>query len=253
MRAVQRRHFNVYIDEAGDDGWHNPAGDGDGTSSEWLVLAGVPIFEEYDRERTRVIDELRGKLKRPPHKALHWRDLRRESQKRLVASTLAAWPFTPVCFAALWKPRLLDAPGLRIKGQLYNYAARLLIERLSWVAEASGRRLNLLFESRATTSYEDLQSYIESIQADPRCSITPGTIAEVRPVPSSMKGAQIADFYAGAAQEALEREYGISAPDYLLRVRHQLFRRPGRSVLDDGFKVFPDPRGLGAYLWLDTL
>jgi hypothetical protein len=125
---------------------------------------------------------------------------------------------------------------------------------LSWVAAKAGRKLNLLFESRATTSYDDLVRYVEAIQADPACSITPNTIAAVRPVPSSLKGAQIADFYAGAAHDALEREDGMSAPEYLLRLRHQLFRQAGRSVLDDGFKMFPEgAKNFDVYPWLEGL
>jgi hypothetical protein len=237
-----RRYVNAYIDESGDDGFARLGEHGPGASSEWLILAAVLMFEEEDRVRTEAVDRLRQELGKPPPTPLHWRKLRKQSQKRRAVGILAAEPLH-FCVVALWKPPFVSeaSPGLRKKGYLYNYAARFLIERLSWYANNGNRGLNLLFESRATTSYTDLAQYIQTIQGDPDCSIPPGTIADVRPVPSALKGAQLADHYAGAAQDALGLDkHGMSSSEYLWALRHQLFRQPGRSVLKDGFKVFPD-------------
>lgn len=256
----ERRCFNAYIDESGDEGFRKLGERAKGASdasSEWLVLAAVLMFEEQDRERTQAVDRLRELLNRASTRApLHWRDLRNDhSKKRRVMDLLAGEPLI-FSVVALWKPGLKgQSAALKRKGYLYNYAARFLIERLSWFADRGGRRLNLFFESRATTSYADLEGYITAIQADPECSITPGAIARVQPVNASRKGAQLADFYASLTAEALEPDpYGYTTPDYLLRVRHQLFRRPPRSVLRDGFKIFPDRAADAArYSWLRRL
>ena len=244
------RCFNACIDESGDEGLGTPG------SSEWLVMAGVLMFQERDVVCTRAVDRLRDVLDKPPPKPLHWRNLRRQQQKRKATSLLASEPLH-CSIVALWKPAIVaeGAPGLHRKGYLYNYAARFLIERLSWFAKNGGRQLNLLFESRATTSYDDLRRYVQAIQRDPQCSIEPNTIADVRPVSAVTKGAQLADFYAGVAQEALEPdELGFCDPEYLLALRHQLFRRPQRSILDDGFKVFPlRDEHRDRYRWLGVL
>ena len=156
-----------------------------------------------------------------------------------------------------WKPALIGrAEALRgRKGYLYHYAARFLIERLSWFAEGQDRQLNLFFESRATTKYAELALYVRAIEADPRSSIRTGVISGVQAVNASRKGAQLADFYVGAAAEALEPDPdGYLEADYLLRVKHQLFRRPPRSVLRDGFKLFPDEAADSRrYPWLHSL
>lgn len=244
---ANNRYFNVYIDEAGDEGFRKlgqRARGESGASSEWLILASVLVHEEFDRERTRAVDDLRTVLNRTKsHKPLHWRDLRNDhSKKRRAMDLLASRPFN-VSVVALWKPPIVErSPALQRPTYLYNYAARFLIERLSWFAKPSGRRLNLLFESRATTRYDDLERYVRSIEADPRHRIEQECIAHVQPVNASRKGAQLADFYAGAAQDALEPDpHGYTTTDYLHSVRSQLFRRPGRPVWKDGFKVFPDP------------
>jgi hypothetical protein len=138
---------------------------------------------------------------------------------------------------AFWKPALRGrAEALeRRKSYLYHYAARFLIERLSWYAEARNRPLNLFFESRATTKYVDLATYVRAVEADPTSSIRTGIIGRVEAVNASRKGAQLADFYVGAAAEALEPDPdGYLEADYLLRVRHQLFRRPPRRAERNG-------------------
>lgn len=256
----EHRCFNAYIDEAGDEGFTNLARRGprrDGDSSLWLILAAVLVLEEQDRERTAAVDRLRALLNRPPPKPLHWRDLKTDhTKKRRAIALLAAEPL--VCsFVALWKPGMLEsARGLRRKGYLYNYAARLLVERLSWFARGQRRRLNLLFEHRASTSYADLHRYMADMESDSRTSIEPGSIAAVSPVESSRKGAQLADYYVSATREALEPDaYGLLEERYLLSFRHQLYRPSGKSVFAYGFKIFPDLQGpdRAQYPWLDEL
>jgi hypothetical protein len=207
-------------------------------------MAGVLMAEEEDRERTQAVDELRVLLNRTKSRApLHWRDLRQNhSKKRRAMDFLGSQPLT-FSIVAFWKPALLGrADALqRRRGYLYHYAARFLIERLSWFAEAKDRQLNLFFESRATTKYSELATYVKAIEADASSSIRTGIINRVEAVNASRKGAQLADFYVGAAADALEPDPdGYLDSDYLLRVKHQLFRRPPRSVLRDGFKFFPD-------------
>lgn len=258
-RVAERRCFNAHIDEAGDDGFSNlgrwgPRRDGD--SSLWLILGAVLVLEEQDRERTAALDRLRALLNRPPPKPLHWRDLKTDhTKKRRAIALLAAEPL--VCsFVALWKPGMPEtARGLRRKGYLYNYAARLLVERLSWFATRQRRRLNLLFEHRASTSYADLQRYMAAIEQHPDTRIEPNSIASFQPVESSRKGAQLADYYVSAAREALEPDaYGLLEERYLLSLRHQIYRPPGKSVFAYGFKVFPDSgRDIALYPWLNDL
>lgn len=223
---MAQRELNAYIDESGDEGFRKLGQRADGAhdaSSEWLVLAGVLMFAEQDRQRTHMAAE-------PLHFAL----------------------------VALWKPGIAARSSAltRNKGYLYNYGARLLIERFSWFARNAGRRLNLMFESRASTSYADLERYVADIQRDPSCTIAAGTIASVSPVNANRKGAQIADFYASACAEAFERTPGgYIEEEHLLRLKHQLYRPHGRgSVLNNGLKIFPDDNGHSARLpWLSQL
>lgn len=246
--------FHAYIDEAGDEGFKNPGAVGRGTSSEWLVLAAVIVAEEDDLALSRVVNRLRILLNKPPPRPLHFRFLRSHAKKRAAMDMLGAEPFV-FSAVALWKPDI-QSGFLKTPPHLYNYAARFLTERLSWYADDQGRRLRLFFENRAATSYADLAGYMQWIQyQDPACQIRPNTIVGFQPVSTTVKLAQVADFYASATAAALEPdEYGRPEEDYLLRVTHQLYRPSGASVFSYGFKVFPNS-GLDRtrYPWLDTL
>lgn len=258
------RQYNVYIDESGDEGWRKVGQGGLGVkdaSSEWLILAAVVSHAEHDAKNMRVIDELRETTKKSQsRKPLHWRDLGNDHyKKRIVADTLGNHPMALFSIAALWKPALAErAPGLRKSGYLYHTTGRYLIERLSWLAwdtpGASKRQLNLFFESRQQTSYNDLEAYMREVEKDPEASIYDGSIRRVQPINPSVKGAQVADLVAGAVQDALEPNHrGDVETDYLQRLRGRLFCRPGKSVLKYGLKIFP-PEALDEqrYSWLRT-
>lgn len=247
---MSRPYFHVYIDEAGDEGFKTPETPGRG-SSEWLVLAGLIVPEEDDLGLSRCVDSLRTLLKKPPPRPLHFRRLRQHSQKRAAMALLAgeAFMFSAV---AIHKPQITSA-YLRQPPHLYNYAARFLAERLSWYADDLGRRLRLFFENRASTSYEDLEGYMQWIQySDPNCTIRPGCIASFQPVSPDLKLAQVADFYASSTFAAFEPdEFGEPTPDYLTRVSHQLYRY-GQDVHGYGLKVFPSA-DRDRYPWLEQL
>lgn len=244
-------NLNAYIDEAGDEGFVTIAAPGQG-SSEWLVLGAVIVKEEEDLALSHAVDDLRVLLNRPPPKALHFRKLRHNT-KRAAMDRLGTYGFT-FSIVALWKPPQGVGKAFPQPPYMYNWACRLLVERLTWYADDQGRGINLFFENRATTSYADLQAYMAWIQNDPNCQIRPGCIQSVKPVNQSVKLIQIADFYVSAAFAALEPDtFGNSEEDYLLRVKHQLYRRNGK-LFAYGFKCFP-PNGIDPqrYPWIASL
>ena len=243
--------YNAYIDEAGDEGFVTPTVPGRG-SSEWLVLGGLIVRQEDDLPLSHAVDDLRVLLNRPPPKPLHFRDLRHNA-RRAAMDKLATYDFV-FSIVALWKPPQGAGKQFPKPPYMYNWACRLLVERLTWFADERGRALNLFFSNRATTSYARLEAYMNWIQNDPTCSIRRGCIQGFQPVNQTVKLIQIADFYTSASFAALEPDpFGNSEEDYLMRVRQQLYRRKN-NLFSYGFKGFP-PIGLDRkrYPWLANL
>lgn len=247
---AQTQELNAYIDEAGDEGFVTVTLPGRG-SSEWFVVGAVIAPKENDLELSHAVDDLRTLLERSPPKPLHFRHLG-HNQRRAAMDLLGRRPLT-FSIVALWKPTQGDRTFPK-PPYMYNWACRLLVERLTWHAQANGRKVNLYFSNRASTSYADLRAYLQMLQADPQCAITPNTINDFRSVNQQVKLIQVADFYTTATFMALEPDsFGNSEEDYLMRVRHQLYRR-GQNLFSYGFKVWPTTgRDLRRYPWLAQL
>lgn len=247
---VQVQEFNAYIDEAGDEGFVTVTIPGRG-SSEWFVVGAVIVPKENDLLLSHAVDDLRTLLNRPPSKPLHFRNLG-HNPRRAAMNRLGQYGFT-FSVVALWKPtqggRTFPKPPY-----MYNWASRLLVERLTWYAAERGRKVNLFFSNRSSTSYAQLRTYIRALQKDPDCQIRPNTIKDFRPVNQQVKLIQVADFYASSAFMALEPDsFGNSEEDYLMRVRHQLYRR-GNNLFSYGFKIWPTAgRDVRRYPWLAQL
>jgi hypothetical protein len=244
--------YNAYIDEAGDEGFVTMTTPGQG-SSEWLVLGAVIVKEEDDLALSHAVDDLRQLLNKPPPKPLHFRNLRHNA-RRAAMDRLARYDFV-FSIVALWKPPG-SGPGKQFPKApyMYNWACRLLVERLTWYADDHGRKINLFFSNRASTSYQELQSYMNWIQNDPACQVRRGCIDSFKPVNQTVKLIQIADFYTSASFMSLEPDsFGNSEEAYLQRVKHQLYRRSG-NLFSYGFKGWPT-QGLDRqrYPWLAAL
>jgi hypothetical protein len=255
---VSHLHVNAYIDEAGDEGFTRLGWRAKGVmeaSSEWLILGAAVVPAERDAQHTDAVDRIRIAVgKTQTRRPLHWRDLRNDHAKKRRAMDVLASTAIVFSAVALWKPPLERAPGLgKKRGYLYNYAARFLVERLSWYASSQGRRVNLLFENRATTSYSALQQYVQAIERHPASSIRRHSLGDVRPVSASTKGAQIADYFVSATADALEPDLdGYTETEYFMRIRHRLYCPPGRELLKYGFKVYPN-QAVDRHPWLRDL
>lgn len=228
--------YNAYIDEAGDEGFVTVTVPGQG-SSEWLIVGAVIVPEEDDLMLSHAVDDLRQLLNKPPPKPLHFRNLRHNA-RRAAMDKLATYPFT-FTIVAPWKPPQGAGKAFPRPPYMYNWACRLLVERLTWYADDRGRGLNLFFSNRASTSYAQLQAYMNWIQNDPACEIRQGCIQGFQPVNQTVKLIQVADFYASASFMALEPDsFGNTEEDYLMRVKAQLYRR-NNNLFSYGFKGWP--------------
>lgn len=139
--------FNVYIDESGDEGFRFGEGRG---SSRWFALSAVITRSERDLETVKLVDEVRLQLRKHQRADLHFRDLRHEQRLPYIQRIAAAHVRTVTVL--VHKPSL-DADVYSAKGLLYNYATRLLLERVSWLCRdkrtQDEHRARLIFSNRS--------------------------------------------------------------------------------------------------------
>lgn len=235
------RHIThrCYIDESGDEGFKFGHG-----STEWFFLTGIIVRDEDDHKlrafRAALLKELWTDRNQCTPGKLHWKKLD-HNRKLAIATRLRD---QPVCCinVGIWKPKLDRACYINRADLLFNYAARLLLERMSWHIASHRGWAHITFSNRTRFRLDLLQAYVTQILSTSRNEIRavfdPQDI-DVRTM-DQVDLLQIADACAGAAQDAFDPDpYGNTHPYYLLAMADRLYRRNGK-VFGYGLKLFPD-------------
>src|SRR6266496_2764834 len=115
----------VYIDESGDEGFLFGKG-----SSTWFVLSGVVTQKTTDLNTVKLVDTVRTTLGRKDQEPLHFRNLKHEH--RLPFLHQIAQADLKTVSVLIHKPSIRNVELFQQKYRLYFYAARLLLERISW-------------------------------------------------------------------------------------------------------------------------
>lgn len=248
--------YKCYIDESGDEG----IGTG---GSRWFILGALIIPQEREDELKNIVIGIQQRLE---VKVLHWYKLKKHQQKIFLCQELLNGEWAYCCIATDKNhPNVLNAPNMKRKDQLYCYSVKLLFERLSWYARDNGNRIATpIFEYRSSTSYSDMESYIEKlsnwIPAD-AVTISWGNInyKSYRLLPKNQSELlQACDCITGAVKDALEfGRLGIVEPTYILKLQERLYRRGG-NLFSYGFKfLHVKPRDMkqikDEYEWLQTI
>jgi hypothetical protein len=256
--------FNVYVDEAGDEGFvfnqQPPMG-----SSRWFIVAGVIVRQDEDLNVSHAIDRIKDRLQWSTdpirrRRALHWRKLG-HAQKLMVSGELAQEPLTSV-HVCMWKERFLSSSPLRDSELLYHYSLRLLLERASWFVHRHNGQMRVIISNRARFRLDGLREYVRVLQSDPRFQgrpvFEPDHLTVTRP--DLQKMLQIADAFASATLNALDpNQFGDTEPRYLQRIEHCLYRHgASRRLWSYGLKIFPSDSAtrqavLDTHPWLRDL
>ncbi|MFW6132920.1 MAG: DUF3800 domain-containing protein [Planctomycetota bacterium] len=159
--------FVTYVDESGDEGFlFKGLGRG---SSVWFVLSAVVTRKHRDLPTVRLVDEMREVLGRTHHSPLHFRRLKHHQRlpylQRIARARLRA------VTVLIHKPSIRQPELFGERYRLYFYAARLLLERVSWLCRDHSHRddsgdgsTQLFFSNRAGMSYEEMRVYLDKLQ-----------------------------------------------------------------------------------------
>lgn len=249
--SATKPSFVVYVDESGDEGFvfHK---DGSG-SSRWFVLSAAVIRQTNDMEMVRCLKEVRALLNKEPKTPLHFVDLKHEQRVPYIRR-VGALPIRTVS-VIIYKPLISEPEKFQnTKYLLYRYAARLLLERVSWLCREHRKTgeddgfADVIFSNRSNMSYDDIRSYFkllcqqaeanpQQVQIDPSV-IDPDRISAVEH--SKLAGLQVADAVASGIHFALKvNRYGETEAGYLPHLKNTFYRHK-REVMGYGLKFWPE-------------
>src|ERR1700693_1771256 len=158
--AIPEHSFVAYIDEAGDEGFQFDKG-----SSEWFILSAAIVEKDRDHHLIQMVRDTHSDFKKPADYVLHFRKLKHNRRLEWIGRIAAS--VCTVSSVLVHKPSL-DSAIFRPESALYNYATRLLIERISWFCrDSGGGQVRMFFSNKANLSYQDLREYIDTrLRAD---------------------------------------------------------------------------------------
>jgi hypothetical protein len=234
--------FIAYIDESGDEGFAFERG-----SSEWFVLSAVVLRAATELETVKLLDEVKALLGRQPNKPLHFRTLEHHQRVAFVERLATArMRCVSIC---VHKPSLHDPESFRQKYRLYFYAARFLLERLSWYCreirhprDTGDGSVRIVFSNRRNMSYAAFGEYLDVLRGKADDAIDWNVVRreqiEARGH-AERRGLQIVDAVASGYWYGLNRNRYGHTEDRYARILHPLaYKRNGRCR-SYGLKFFP--------------
>lgn len=245
--------FNVYIDEAGDEGF--TVKDGKWVSTQWFILGALVVRESNDLMLSRCVNQIKQTIGWKKNNPLHFTKMTHD-QKRFTIKCMKDTGYFKCCYVAVDKqafnrPTMLSST----KGYLYNYCTRYLLERVTWLVKGYNGRANLVFENRGITLYDDLQQYILKLIRDDDTQIKKGVIMDLKTLNKGQsKNLQLADSAISALFKALEKnKLGMTEPSYIQQLSPFIYNR-NKNYHGYGMKFFPNtiihPKITNEYDWL---
>ena len=139
---------------------------------------------------------------------------------------------------------------LKVKSVLYNYACKLLLEKVTIYLKREKAKANFIFEHRRNTHYDELETYMRKV-------IDYGQyVLSIRPLTKSQsKCLQLADIVASSTYQAFEpNQYdGDVEPYYYMKLSNNIFIHNGK-YLGYGLKLFPSDTDIleqEKYSWIN--
>jgi hypothetical protein len=229
--------FNCYIDEAGDEGIETGG-------SRWFILGALIVQQDLDSQTSTMVSRVKQRFGHDDKFVLQWKKIKKHGQKLYICQEYQTEQWTFSCVATdKTHPFITKGRGINIKYQLYNYSARLLLERLSWYARDHGNGKALpIFEYRSNTSYDKMREYFEQLHEwipEEEIQIAWDNLEHLnfKILPKKQRRLlQASDNLCGMVKEGLEYDgYGNIEPRYVLSVGNRFYRR-GSNLFSYGLK-----------------
>lgn len=225
--------MRVYVDETGDRGTRP-------TSSPYFTFAAVCVRDANDKQVRDFMAGFTVRISKPPQTKVKWTTLTHYG--RLAA--VSAIRQLPVRLIYVSVPKVNLRAGCHLDantGAFYNYAARLVVERVSWLARDQDLVAKITFEKVKGFAPSELTNYLDLLRRNRTETINWGQVHQQVRVdsPAHTRGLLVADLAAGAFDSATRADpsTGLYEPTYLCELAPLIWHRRGKSRMGTGLKV----------------
>ena len=240
-------YWHAYVDESGDRGWkRRPANLPPGTragSSEHFCLTAVLVPDGAQSVILETWEQVATEIGRRPSDTIHWKSVRSHSQRLHLCGAVHSVGHLHVISVVVSKWDVDNARAVRTPVYLYNWALRLLVERLSWFGRRRSAHIVMHFAQVKGLPPHIVADYLVGLQGQAtNIEWSHLTMPATVNTPRNQKMLQIADTASGAVYAAFEwDEYGNTERRYLDSLHSQLWRPAGGELQTYGLKICPWP------------
>jgi len=259
--------YIAYIDEAGDPGIRRVRPIDNAGSTEWFVLGAILVRAAKDAEAVSFVRRMIVEQKIQKKTDLHFRHLS-EAKKGHVCAQLAQFPSK--AFVVASNKRNMrghrNDNAAKVSGEIsssqliYNYCARILLERITAFVEAHSIRefgtpknVKIIFSTRGGHNYGQLFAYLELLKMQARAgttylkkreikwSVLQHSLLEKKPH-WTMAGLQLADVVASAFYQAIDVLDVANRTCAHAKALTPLMVRQNGLAADFGVTLLPHPK-----------
>lgn len=249
---MDREVFHAYVDEVGDRGIGPKC-------SPFFAFCGVVIRDRNLHLVDPALDKVCAAGRRAPGSVVKWRKLN-HLQKRLATELVGRLPVRLI-YVVVPKDTLPAASGMAADhGKFYNYAARLLLERVAFLVDSHGGIAHPTFEKVKGFPTYVLTDYVAKLRtAQPRPSMLIRWAALSKDIrvrgPAEVRALCLADIGAGALEAAIkpEENTGLREHAYLSNLAKVVHRSNTGEVLRYGIKVLGGDAPLVGLDWWEQV
>jgi hypothetical protein len=229
-------------------------------SSDYFVMSAVVCRDINLPRTTELLASLRSDLGRHPEHRLHWKSLKLHDQRLHAATTVGQTGYLQLASVVVVKRLLVNT--MPHEDYAYLYTFRLLLERLSWLAEDERTQLTYTLGHVQRFPKPKLRDYERRLRV-------PGAAPAIKwnhldpkggriEKDTSIEQIQLADLVASGTREAFESNaFGQTEPRYLREMVPRIYpcRRGGRRNLPSyGLKMHPwNDEARAEYPWVAEL
>lgn len=224
MNTTNKKEYNVYIDESGDEGINK--------GSKYFILTAIIVDKEKDLEVSKAVDTIKENLEMNIKSQLHWKLIKGYPNKKMIMETIKDLDITIINV-------IVDTKCIKLipSNNIYNYFSGYLYERICWFMNEKNSIANINISSRGNLSKKNLSNYLNS-NNHKKFEIDNLKIKSIKIIPNERKKLlQLADCCCSALFQALK--YNNSTHfKYIKEIKSKLYCK-GKNLISYGLKLVP--------------
>ena len=204
------KEYSIYIDEAGDLGYRK--------GTKWFIISACIVENKTEKEIRNRIENIKKALN---VNEVHLRNIKDFPKRIFIVNEIKDLPFTYINILVDTDKR---DPKLN-SNTAYNYACRLLVERITWFLRDNKGTGKIVLSSRGTSRDKELIDYIKNL-LNYNYNEVKRNITKIEAKPfGSWDLLQLADVCATTTFLAFEvAKYNLKYPCYMYKIANHLYK-----------------------------